>query len=622
MNYSENWLGKADGGAISLGGYSTADGIQHLFVAGSDGLIRPLEIQGPDWQWRWGAPVMNHHDGIVGLAAYFHAGDGRRHVFAALGTGDIWEAVSGPGEEWTENWLGVLDGGASGLAGYSAPNGLQHLFVAAPGGVVSPLEIGPPHWKWRWNNPIMSRHDEIVGLAAYYHGGDGRQHVFAGLQVGDVWESYSRLSTQVAIHEWEPKEFPISYWWGPPFAEKTPPSWMGTARTRYQQVATAGFTFALPGESDDLFFDGKSIEDLELNLKFLDAAGSTGLKAFVRDTRILDIVAKNKPLNDSMTKSLDSVIADYSGHSALAGYFLRDETPIDGTEFPVLSAIVTHFRANDPGHACFINNKPAAAGAAAQYYKDYIAAVKPFALSYDHYCFLADGTDKPTFFENLDIVRGASMDAFQLPFWVIVLLTRHTNGMDFYRSPTEAEKRFEVMQALAFGAKAVLYYTYWNTLPISDAPGPAIVNLDGSPTPQYEEVRRINADVRAIGRYLLPARSTNVYENGTLPLGGTPPPPNATVTFDGTAPITVGLFDDSPYTYALLANRDYRNTTSTSAIFRTAGLMRLDKATGGWMDVDLSGEQSTQILLAPGDAELYRLISPSVMIERAAKFGE
>ena len=81
-------------------------------MAGTDGLIRPLEIRAPDWQWRWGIPIMSQHEGIVGLAAPDHAADDRQHVFAALGTGDFWEAISRLGEKATENWLGVMDSGA------------------------------------------------------------------------------------------------------------------------------------------------------------------------------------------------------------------------------------------------------------------------------------------------------------------------------------------------------------------------------------------------------------------------------------------------------------------------------------------------------------------------------
>ena len=601
---SENWLGKLEGGALAIAGVSSMDRSQHLFVAGRDGLVHPLEM-GPAtaWQWVWQAPVTSYHAGIVGIAAYYHSNDDAVHVFVALETGDIWEALAHTGDAWKENWLGVLDGGATGLAGYSAPNGLQHLLISGTNGFVVPLQIGPPHWKWRWDDSIMSHHDGIVGLTAYYHAGDDRQHVFAALGAGDIWESNSRPTTQVALREWSPKEFPISYWWGPPYAETTPPRWLGTARTRYQQVARAGFTFALPGEGDDVLLEGRGIYEPELNRKFLDAAGTAGLKAFIRDKRIDAVLAQRAPLTATMKQSLDSVIADYSGHSALAGYFLDDEPPVNGTEFPILSALVAYFRANDPGHACFINSQPIQAGAGEKYFEDYIATVKPFAVSYDHYSLLADGTDEPTFFENLDVVRRVSAK-HDLPFWVIVLSIKHNN----YRPPTEAEKRFEVMQTLAFGAKAVLYFTYWHPLPASVFTGTAIVNRDGSPSPQYDEVKSINADVRAIGKYLLPAKSLMVYENGVLPLGGTPVPAGAPVTFAGTAPITVGIFGKSPYAYVLLANRNYQENTSTFAKFQAAGLMRLDKATGSWVDVSLSERGLTQVTLSPGDAELYRLV--------------
>ena len=106
MKGFENWLGAIDGGAVGLAGFSSGDGSQHLYVAGTDGLIRPLEIRAPDWQWRWGIPIMSQHEGIVGLAAYYHAADDRQHVFAALGTGDVWEAIFRLGEKATENWLG------------------------------------------------------------------------------------------------------------------------------------------------------------------------------------------------------------------------------------------------------------------------------------------------------------------------------------------------------------------------------------------------------------------------------------------------------------------------------------------------------------------------------------
>ena len=66
----ETWLEKLGVGATCVAGYPSADGSQHLFVAGTDGLVRPLEIAPPAHQWRWGDPITRQHDHIVGLAAY------------------------------------------------------------------------------------------------------------------------------------------------------------------------------------------------------------------------------------------------------------------------------------------------------------------------------------------------------------------------------------------------------------------------------------------------------------------------------------------------------------------------------------------------------------------------
>lgn len=74
----ETWLGKF-AGATSIAGYSTADGRQHLLIADSGGLVHPLTIGPPGWQWSGASPIAQRHPGIAGLAAYFHPGDGRHH---------------------------------------------------------------------------------------------------------------------------------------------------------------------------------------------------------------------------------------------------------------------------------------------------------------------------------------------------------------------------------------------------------------------------------------------------------------------------------------------------------------------------------------------------------------
>ena len=187
----ELWIGNLRGGAVGLAGVSTANS-QHLFVAGPDGLVHELEISAAtQWQWSWRGPIAAAHPGIRGVTAYLHPGDQALHVLIALDTGDVWESLRSSNPSWSENWLGILDGGASAFTGHSAPNSTQHLFACGASKRAFPLQIGPPHWRWRWDAPLTDRHDAVVDLASYYHDGDRRQHLFALLGAGDLWDTDS-----------------------------------------------------------------------------------------------------------------------------------------------------------------------------------------------------------------------------------------------------------------------------------------------------------------------------------------------------------------------------------------------------------------------------------------------
>jgi hypothetical protein len=396
---------------------------------------------------------------------------------------------------------------------------------------------------------------------------------------------------------WTPLIFPISYWWGPTYDDP--------AGTRYQQVVDAGFTLAGVENMD---------QDSSLNLKFLNEAGAVGLKGFVADTRIAAIVNRGisdvdlgiSTFDDDAKQTIDAVIADYSRHPALAGYFLSrsggDE--MSPSAFPVLKALVAYLREKDPRHPCWINIYPNypdsvwGAGTYEEYLESYITTVKPSFICYDNYANMKPLPNLQEFFDNLRIVGQKAKD-HSIPFWDFVLLTRHWD----YRQPTAAEKRFEVMQSLAYGAEGVLYFTYQT--PSSDDSnfngwGEGIVLPNGTPSSQYAEVKAINADVRAIGEYLLTAQFTMVIESGN------PRPPDMPIEFLSPVDVTVGLFELAPHKYILLANRDYQKPIFTLVMFYGGSLEQLDKASGNWKYIMIPEEGAIFVSLAAGDAELYR----------------
>src|SRR2546425_5086940 len=94
--------------------------------------------------------------------------------------------------------------------------------------------------------------------------------------------------------KWKPKEFPISFWCGPPEKFATP--------DRFKEIAEAGFNYTFPACEGPFTPEG--------NRKILDGAQSAGIKAFIFDERMpLSITG----IPDA-TARLDSIVKEYCKH--------------------------------------------------------------------------------------------------------------------------------------------------------------------------------------------------------------------------------------------------------------------------------------------------------------------
>src|SRR5258708_11419074 len=124
-----------------------------------------------------------------------------------------------------------------------------------------------------------------------------------------------------------------------------------------------------------------------------------------------------------------------------------------------------------------------------------------------------------------------------------------------YRQPSEAEMRYDAMHTLAFGGKGLMYFTYWTPPGMDLSEGEGIINRNGERTKQYNEVKRINADVKAIGKYLLNAEHEGTFQTGDTEIGVGLRIPETPVTIER-GNVTVGVFHSGARRYALIANRD------------------------------------------------------------------
>jgi len=359
--------------------------------------------------------------------------------------------------------------------------------------------------------------------------------------------------------------FATGFWCGPPLEQSTP--------DRFRQVRNAGFTFSMPPCGDGSGFT------VAQNLQILDAARAAGIPVFVFDYRM------QRALEDPAARAqlLDGIVRSYRSHPALGGYYVYDE--VEPERVDATAAVVAGLRARDPQHPAYVSLFPdyyAAIPNYGQYVSDFVRRVHPAAVIYDYYPFLADGSDRTGFFTNLGTIRRVSLESSR-PFWFFAQLTE----LPGLRRASESEKRWQALQALAYGARGLMFFTYWSGIG-PGFPEPGVIDpRTGQPTGHYAEVRRVNEQVRAFGEQLASARSTGVFHNGPLAPGTATRPSRAPVYFPSRAPITTGLFTSERYRYALLANRDYRAKVSTRVVlsFGARRPERFDIAHRRWVAV-------------------------------------
>jgi hypothetical protein len=343
------------------------------------------------------------------------------------------------------------------------------------------------------------------------------------------------------------------------------------------------------------------------NTQLLDAAQAAGTTAYVFDNRM------QRALDDPAAREqlLDSIVASYSSHPALGGYYVYDEVPPE--LIGASAAVVAGLRARDPQHPAYVSVFPDYAPISdyGAYVRRFVQQVRPAMLVYDYYPFLADGSDRPGFFANLNLVRRVALES-STPFWFFAQLTQ----LPGLRRASESEKRWQALQTLAYGARGLMFFTYWSGVS-GDFPEPGVIDpRTGLPTAHYAEVQRVNVEVRAFGQALASAKSQAVFHNGPLAPGASMRRPRASIYLPGRAPITTGLFDSASYRYAMLASRDHRAPVSPAAVlsFGASRPQRLDPASGRWLSVRpvrvRAHSATIRLTLRPSGGALFRIRKP------------
>ena len=293
-------------------------------------------------------------------------------------------------------------------------------------------------------------------------------------------------------------EFPVSYFYGPPTAwytkidETTGRSYYDYDLTKqtYQDVKDAGFNIAIyNGENDYSITENKRLLDIctELGLKFIGQVGGYA----------------------THSERIDAIKANLATSDNYLGEYLADEP--HASRFGDLGAFTSEFLTKIPNKEVYINLFPMYAKASQTgnttyeaHIVEYLNKVPTKSLSFDYYALNAQNDIDHKYYTNLDLVRDKTLGN-KMPFWVITQAGPINTGTI---DPNEEQQRWSVWSNIALGSKGISYFTYWTPIPEANL-GPVgfMVLRDGTKRDIYYWIKQINADIKTIGKKLLPCHA-------------------------------------------------------------------------------------------------------------------
>ena len=371
--------------------------------------------------------------------------------------------------------------------------------------------------------------------------------------------------------------FCISFWVDPPADTEMD--------AHYAQIANANFTVVM---------GGFGANTPETDKRQLDLCQKYGIKALVYLKGYEDGAVQGASQMAEITQA-----DQFPDHPACWGYMLHDEP--DASLFPALRFMVDHLRSVRPGKLGFINLFPTYASTTQlgvqtyeEYVRSYINEVNPDVLCMDNYPFMQPSHDtRDDYCNNLSVLRKYAL-AQDIPFWNFF----NTMPFDSHADPTEAQVRWQVQTSLAYGAKGVLYFCYWNNA------GGAIIDPKGQPTRHYDQAKRINAKLIKWGPVLMRLRSQVVHRVSSHSNSAELP---ADLPFQiSSGDFLIGVFNHADGRTAVLIN-NYSDSDAANPTVRFKDgrkkIVEIDHKTGD--EVIVPNHGGMQLRIEAGDGCLF-----------------
>jgi hypothetical protein len=259
------------------------------------------------------------------------------------------------------------------------------------------------------------------------------------------------------------------------------------------------------------------------------------------------------------------------------------------------------------------------------YVRDYLSSFAPYAapaavLSADNYSLQVAGTSTFDFLFTWRTLRDLAGEygrsTYRIPVSAVIQLSRNTLHDSNPNNPTISQVRLQALEALAYGAKSIMY---WLDVPAGDY-GEGILTATGAKGARYTSIQTLNRDLHAIGGVLFscdPVTTWMADSSGDIGVAddviGSPNIVyNLVTSFTGSA----GFFGIASHLkdrntaddYLLMINKNVSSGISfTVNLANTASTVEVfNRSTGTWANV-ATNASSFGVNLVPQDGALYRI---------------
>lgn len=323
----------------------------------------------------------------------------------------------------------------------------------------------------------------------------------------------------------------------------------------------------------------ETLRDCGVNISMGETGDTTAIRQALEFAEKAGIKVMLRASQTTHLSQIPDFVRRFRGFKALAGYSIGDEP--DASRFSELRELRNSIYTMDTTHLVYLNLLPIVPNSqlkAASYY-DYVydcaRQLELPMLSYDMYpIYVKDGVlrVRGDFYQNLEDVRRASL-ATGRPFWAFGLCMVHA----IYPEPTPAHLRFELFNALAYGAQGVQYYAWRSYSPTSPTRSKCAVEPDGTPTDIYYHMQAVNREIQSLTDVFLGCRVEEVTHTGDVPQGCarmvSAPYPFRSIR-SGRSGVVVSRITNNGRHYVVLVNHDVQRPQSVRLNWR-GSLMRV-----------------------------------------------